>query len=135
MKAIRSELLRYGVAGLASNGVGYLLYLGLTFAGLEPKLAMTLTYGLCMAQSFVLNQRWTFPHSARLGAIPRYALCHACAYVINWVLLYFFVNRMGVPHQLVQAIAILVVAAFLFLAFRHWAFKKVHAAIDDQARS
>ena len=38
------QLIRYGVAGLTLNLIGYTVYLMLTWIGFEPKLVITVTY-------------------------------------------------------------------------------------------
>lgn len=43
-----------------------------------------------------------------------FIFAHFCWYCINLLLLFFLVNLMGYPHQLVQFFAVLVVAPFLF---------------------
>ena len=48
-----------GVVGLVSNGIGYLLYLGITAAGVGPKLAMTILYVIGVMQSFIFNKGWS----------------------------------------------------------------------------
>ncbi|MBS0543123.1 MAG: GtrA family protein, partial [Proteobacteria bacterium] len=62
MRATLGQLIRYGIVGFASNAVGYLLYLAITAAGMEHKLAMTLLYAVGVAQTFVFNKRWSFGH-------------------------------------------------------------------------
>lgn len=44
MKATIGQLMRYGTIGVLMNGAGFLVYLAMTSAGVEPKLAMTLLY-------------------------------------------------------------------------------------------
>lgn len=62
LKRTLSQLVRYGVIGLASNAIGYVLYLLLTSLGMEPKMAMSLLYGIGVLQTFLFNKRWTFGH-------------------------------------------------------------------------
>jgi uncharacterized membrane protein (GlpM family) len=47
---------------------------------------------------------------------------HASGYLCNLAILRVFVDRLGYPHQIVQAVAIFVVAAYLFLAFKMFVF-------------
>lgn len=118
-----AQLTRYGVVGLASNAVLYLLYLGFTAVGLTPAAAMTVTYAMGVAQTFVFNQRWTFGRSdGSTAAFVRYVLVYALGYVVNLLLLYLLVERWQWPHQGVQAGAILVIAAMIFLLQRYWVF-------------
>lgn len=122
------QLTRYGVVGLASNAVGYTLYLFITYAGVDPKQTVTVFYAIGAAIGFVGNRKWTFSHrgSVSTGAL-RYAVAHLLGYLINISMLIIFTDMMGYPHQMIQALAILVVAAFLFVAFRFFVFPKTNS--------
>lgn len=67
MKATLGQLLRYGMVGVLSNLVGYLLYLAITGAGVEHKLTMSLLYVVGVAQTFFFNRRWSFRHEGAHG--------------------------------------------------------------------
>lgn len=119
-----SQLLRYGLVGLASNAGLYLAYLGLTAAGLDHKLAMSLVYGAGVALTFFVNGRWTFAAGALGGAtFARYVTAYALGYVLNLALLWLLVDAGGWPHAPVQGVLILVVAGCLFLLHKFWVFR------------
>lgn len=121
-----TQLVRYGIVGLASNVMGYLLYLGLTYLGMGPKLAMSLLYCVGVLQTFVFNKKWSFRfHGATTPALVRYATAYAVGYVVNFSALMLMVDQMGLPHQGVQGALIVVVAAMLFLAQRYWVFPQL----------
>ncbi len=124
LTTVQRQLLRYAVVGLASNLVCYLVYLGLTALGMNPKLAMTILYGVGVAQTFVFNKRWTFEHGGARGPVfYRYCTAYFLGYLFNLAVLYVLVDRLGQPHQLVQGVMILVLAALLFLAQKFWVFR------------
>lgn len=113
------QLVRYSIVGLASNLIGYLAYLLLTFFQVGPKLAMTLVYVAGASAGYLGNRLWTFSHKGKaLTTLLKYGLAHSCGYLLNFSILYIFVDRMSFPHQIVQAVAIVVVASFLFLVFK-----------------
>lgn len=124
MKQTLTQLLRYGIVGLASNALGYLLYLALTYLGMGPKLAMSLLYGLGVLQTFVFNKKWSFRfEGAATPAILRYAAAYATGYVIQFFALMLLVDQMELPHQWVMGGLILAVAAFLFVVQKFWVFR------------
>lgn len=124
MRQTAGQLLRYGVVGLFSNAVGYLLYLALTAAGMGPKLAMTLLYALGMIQTFFFNKRWSFRHGGAHGpAFVRYCTTYSIGYLINLGMLYLLVDRFHYPHWAVQGVMILLISLLLFLMQKHWVFK------------
>lgn len=123
MKVALTQFARYAVVGLASNAIGYVIYIALTNLGLGPKLAMSLMYAIGVLQTFVFNRNWSFRFAgAAAPALVRYALAYALGYVINLLALLLFVDRIGLPHQWVQGALIVVVAVMLFLAQRYWIF-------------
>jgi putative flippase GtrA len=114
---------RYVAVGLASNLAGYLAYLLLTWISVGPKLAMSIVYAVGASVGYFGNRRWTFGHQGRITATAlRYGVAHGCGYILNVVILYVYVDRMHYPHQLVQAVAIVVVAGVLFALFRNFVF-------------
>lgn len=118
-----AQLTRYAFVGIVTNLAGYLLYLLLISFGTTPKLTVTFLYGAGAAMGFVGNRNLTFAHTGSLlGSGVRYFLAHCVGYGINLAILIIFVDHLGYPHQWVQAIAILVVAGFLFIAFKFFVF-------------
>ena len=121
--ASQRQLIRYGSVGVVSNLLLYLLYLGLTDLGMGHKLTMSLVYVLGVTVTFVINRNWSFGHDGALHhAFARYILAYAIGYLLNLGLLWFGADRLGLPHEIVQAAAVLIVAASLFLMHRYWVF-------------
>lgn len=58
------QILRYGIVGVTQNGVMYLIFLALIWAGTEPVLAAGLCYLGGVALSYVLNRNWSFSSQA-----------------------------------------------------------------------
>jgi putative flippase GtrA len=114
------------VVGVASNVLLYALYLLITRFGTEPKVAMTITFVLGVTQTFVMNQGWTFSYQgSRSRAYLRYWVAYAFAYTLNLAMLILFVDVLGYPHQLVQGLLVLTIAALLFAAQKFWVFRNV----------
>jgi len=117
------QLFSYAMVGMLSNLAGYALYLLLTHLGCTPKLTMTMLYATGAAIGFFANRRFTFRHDGHVGAAGvRFMLAHALGYLLNLALLLLFVDVLDFAHQIVQAIAIVVVALFLFVLFRSFVF-------------
>jgi putative flippase GtrA len=124
MNIALNQVARYLVVGLISNGLLYLAYLGLTFYGLGPKVAMTLLYGLGVLQTFVFNKKWSFNHEGSIKpAFSRYVAAYGCGYLINYTALFILVDNLGMNHQIIQAIMIIIVACVLFLLLKFWVFR------------
>lgn len=123
MTAAGAQFIRYAVVGVVSNLLLYCAYLAVTALGIGHKSAASSLYLLGIFQTFLFNRHWTFAHQGRVNAaLARYLAAYAAGYLLNMGMLYLLVDRYGLPHQWVQGAAIVVVAALLFLAQRHWVF-------------
>ena len=119
------QLLRYGLVGVVSNAAIYFVYLLITYLGVEPKTAMTLVYIIGASIGFIGNRKWTFAHRGNSSsAALRYVLAHLFGYLLNYIILFTFVDRLGYAHQWVQAVAIMIVAGFLFIVFKYFVFRE-----------
>jgi putative flippase GtrA len=117
------QVARYGVVGVLNNLLGYLIYLVVTWLGLEPKLAVTLMYPIGATTAYFGHAKYSFGYEGRTShGIARYVVAHMIGYGVNVALLHFLSDRLGYPHQLVQATSIFVVAGALFLLFRYFVF-------------
>lgn len=122
---LAGQFVRYAIVGLISNGLLYALYLGGTAAGVAPKVAMTVLYGLGTLQTFLFNKRWSFRDRGPEGtAFVRYCIAYAGGYVLNYAILAIFLDRFALPHQYLQGAAILLIALYLFLAQRYWVYAR-----------
>ena len=129
---IGAQFTRYLIVGLVSNAILYLGYLGLTSFGMGHKLAMTALYVLGVWQTFFFNRSWSFQDTGSIqGVFVKYAAVYGMGYVINWSLLWLFVDELGLPHQVVQGILIFVVAVFIFSSLRFWVFIRPLSDLDS----
>ena len=120
-----TQLFRYAIVGITTNAVGYIIYLLITYLGATPKITMSFLYGIGALVGFFGNRIYTFEHKAGLlGTGFRYFITHCIGYFINLIILIVLVDKSGYAHQWAQAIAIFVVAAFLFLAFKFFVFRR-----------
>ena len=120
-----SQLIRYGLVGVLSNAAIYFIYLLITYLGVEPKTAMTLVYIIGASIGFIGNRKWTFAHHGDFSsAALRYVPAHLFGYLLNFLILFTFVDRLGYAHQWVQAVAIIIVAGFLFIIFKYFVFRE-----------
>lgn len=130
------QSLRFAVVGVASNLVLYLLYLALTSWFLGHKTAMTLLYVTGTLQTFVFNKIWTFSY---VGCTPqslvRYIIAYGSGYVLNLLLLALMVDQYDYSHAIVQGVAIVLVALWLFVLQKYWVFPKSPSATSVQNKT
>lgn len=127
------QITRYTLVGIMNNSAGYLVYLLGTYFGAPPKLAMTFLYGVGATIGYIGNRNLTFAHTGRLiNSGIRYSIVHFFGYCINFTFLIIFVDKFGYAHQWVQAIAVFVVAGFLFIAFKFFVFTDMNTFKVDK---
>lgn len=114
----------YGIIGITINFISYLIYLFLVYWYMPPKVAMTILYAVGMLTSFFVNRRVTFIDNRGLKKSSwRFVFTYGCGYLINLLFLFLLVDKMEFFHEIIQAIAIFVVAGFLFLMNKYFVFK------------
>lgn len=116
------ELMRYGIVGIVQNSAGYIIYLLLTWIGLDPKIVVAFSYPIAMYISYQGNKKFTFSGVNGNKTALKYLLSHFIAYLMNLLFLYYFSDVLGYPHQIVQLISIGVVSIYLFIAFKLYVF-------------
>jgi putative flippase GtrA len=120
---VSNQLIKYGLVGIISNSIGYLIYFILTYLWISPQVAITILYFIGALIGFFGNKNFTFSHQgSQLTAGIRYLITHFIGYLFNLFILFIGVNQFGYPHQIVQIFAILIVAVFLFLSFKYFVF-------------
>lgn len=121
---IALRFIRYALVGLATNLAGYMVYLLVTWLGVAPKSAMTVLYLVGASLGYFGNRQWAFRYSGSVWRSSlKYVAFHAGGYALNYLMLYIFADELGFPHQLVQAVAVVAIAGYLFVAFNLFVFK------------
>lgn len=122
-KLFMKHLVRYGLVGLTSNLIMYVVYLWITYCGLDPKAAMTIVYMAGASLVFVGNREWTFSNKSEFGEVAqRFVIVYTLGYVLNLLVMWVAVDCLEKPHYLVQGVSLIIMSALLFLAQKYWVF-------------
>jgi len=125
MRTTLTQLLRFGIVGVASNALGFCWYLLLTWLTVGPKTAMSVLFLIGTLQTFVFNKRWSFQHEGpNRDTLLRYLCTYGLGYLVNLLLLMLLVDYARYPHIPVQAGLIVLVAMLMFVLQKFWVFKK-----------
>lgn len=118
------QIIRYGVVGVITNLLGYLVYLFVTWLGVDPKVTVGVLYPIAATIGYFGHSKYSFSHDERhRDAMPRYVVAHVVGYLSNILLLYVFVDKLHYPHQLVQLMAIFILVFYFFIVLRVYVFK------------
>lgn len=120
-----SQFFRFAIVGGVTNFFGYVLYLILTSLETSPKFTMTFLYFIGAILGFLGNKTLTFFNYDFMSRLLfRFMLIYLFGYFLNLLILIFFVDKLGFPHQFVQAVAIFLIAVFLFFSLKIFVFKQ-----------
>jgi putative flippase GtrA len=123
-----SSTQRWAIVGATLNAALYLAYLALAATPLGHHGAMTATYLAGLGTGYALNRGWSFRHRGAIArSLPRYVALYAAGYGLNIAALAIAVDGYGMPHALVQAIAIPSLALFFLVGQARWVFAPCRA--------
>ena len=112
--------------GASVNGAGYLAYLLLTWAGLSPRLAVTVLLPVSLWTAFQLHGHVTFAGAERGRTTSlRFLAVMLTGYALNLAFLTILVAGAGVPHQLAQLVSIGLIAVVMFELIRRIVFVRL----------
>lgn len=127
------QIIRYGVVGVFNNLLGYLIYLVITFFGLDPKIAISILYPVGATTAYWGHSKYSFAYKGKsTHVLMRYIVAHMISYGVNFLMLYILWEKFKFPHQAVQAAAIFVCAGVLFLIFKYFVFPKVQSDVSGK---
>ena len=118
------QVISFSLVGISSNLVGYGVYLALAETSLGPKLAVAILYPIGVIVSYIGNRHFTFRHDKgqAFSKGVRYLAVQVFGYLLNLLLIIWLVETLGFPHEIVQIIAILLVALMSFVMLRVFVF-------------
>jgi putative flippase GtrA len=121
---MNSQLARFILVGVISNGVAFVVYLLLALV-IRPVVAMTFLYGVGFIVSFVGNRSFTFKNSSALvPTVLRFTLMHLVLYTIRYGVFSYFVTYLCLPHQVVQGFATVVMGILSYSLSKRLVFHK-----------
>ncbi|MDP3270070.1 MAG: GtrA family protein [Legionella sp.] len=117
------EIMRYGIVGVINNLIGYVVYLIVTFFWLDPKIAITIFYSIGAFIAYFGHAKYSFSQpTMTFDTAVKFSIAYLIGYAINYLMLFILSDKLLYPHQLVQALAIFVVAGILFCLLRFFVF-------------
>lgn len=122
-KQLAGQLFRYGIVGLASNGLAYIVYLFITWLGVAPEATAAGLYLVGASSSYLGNYKWTFDsRSTHASALPKFVVAHIFGFSVQLLLISYLYRKIGLSHQLAQLVTVGCVAIILFLCFKYYVY-------------
>lgn len=104
---------RFLIAGAVNTGLTYLLYLGLLL--LMPYVwAYSLTYVVGIGLGYAFNAYWVFKKAPSIRSVTIYPLVYGINYLLGVMMLWLFVEWMGVPEKIAPLMAVIVTIPVMY---------------------
>jgi putative flippase GtrA len=120
-----AQLMRFAAVGASGYVVNLAVYSLALAANVEYRAAATAAFVVALVNNFAWNRFWTFRDvNGRLrGQAFRFVVVSVAAFVVSLGVLSVLVRDAGVDKLIAQAIAIVAVTPFSFLANKLWSFR------------
>jgi putative flippase GtrA len=148
LQFIPQEVFRYGATGGANTAMDIFLYfvfyrfvlnkqiVDLGFVAISPHIAAFLiVFPITFASGFLLAKYVTFTASELRGRIQlfRYGITVAGAILLNYVLLKFFVEYVGLYATLSKVFTTVFVVAFSYVSQRYFSFQTANLLVSKKS--
>jgi putative flippase GtrA len=123
-----AQFARFGLVGVAATLFSAAVYAGLEFLGLNPFLAMTLSYVAAMPPAYFAHDRFTFADPAAPAAAPeagrllRFLAVNIAGFSLNQFFVWLLVVQLGLPGWTPVLPMIFVTTLVTFALQRWWVF-------------
>jgi putative flippase GtrA len=119
------KISRFIIVGVFSNGIGYGVYLLITWLGVPYKIAMTLLYCVGVTMSYVGNRKFTFASTQQIRlTLVKFIVAYVVGYALQYAILHILVDEFLIFHAYAQLCGSIVVAVYLFIVLRFFVFKE-----------
>lgn len=120
-----TQIIRYGIVGL----IGTMLHIAVLVLLVEKYRlsslwASSLGFLVVLIVSFILNRYWTFRSCGAVSVeFVKYSVTCVFGFVLNFSIMFFFVDVLHWYYVIGQMMVILVIPASNFLLSRYWCFR------------
>ena len=132
-----SQFIRFGIVGVSNTVISYLLYSGSLlffqhyhfFTSFDYVVAQFIAFMLSVLWSFYWNNKLVFTEGSEKRNILKsllktYLSYAATGIVLSNILLYIFVDLMGISKAVAPFLGLLITVPLNFVLNKYWAFRK-----------
>ncbi|ANE45715.1 hypothetical protein SY83_04710 [Paenibacillus swuensis] len=120
-----TPLLKFGLVGVLNTAVDFLVFAGLSAAGVGVLPAQWISYGSGVANSYIWNRKWTFREqvSGSVSEFVKFILLNLMTLVIVSLLLWGMIHGMGFSLYLAKILATLLSVIINYIGSRTFIFR------------
>jgi putative flippase GtrA len=126
LRPLRARLVAFGLVGAAATATHFVVGLSIVGLGMaEPFGANVVAFLTAFAVSYIGHRRFTFRSgAAHAQALPRFFAVAAGGLALNQIIVFSWVDLLGLSYVLALVIVTSVVPTVTYLAGRFWAFSE-----------
>ena len=122
------QFFRYCSVGILNTLILLVTSFVLLALGLNVFASNLIGYIVAIVNSFVLNRKWTFSHSGRVGnSLIKFLLICGTSYLIQLVVLWALIEHFSLGVYISQVYAMSVYTLLSFIANKRIAFSNTHS--------
>jgi putative flippase GtrA len=128
-----TQFLRFCAVGFVNTGVDFSAFFLLNGIGVPHLLAQVLSYSTGVANSFVLNRKWTFSIKGRTnaGEVAKFIIVNSISLLVSSSLLYIMYDINHLDLWLAKAAATVGGIAINYIGSRLWVFTQPRPNLRD----
>jgi dolichol-phosphate mannosyltransferase len=119
------QLVKFGIVGASGYVINLAVFAAFLHWGAGAHVAAAISFVVSAASNYWWNRHWTFVGQKGSFAMQgmRFYVVSAVAFAFNQLWLVIFIDWLGWPELLSQAIAIVLVTPLNFLGNKLWSFR------------
>jgi len=123
------QFFKFGVVGLSNTAISYLIYAVLVYIGMHYLAAGVIAFVLSVLNSFFWNHKFVFKDETDgkrdiiRALIRTYASYAFSGLVVSNILLYIFIEFVGVSKYIAPFFGLLITVPLNYILNKWWAFK------------
>lgn len=123
-----SQFVKFGIVGMVNTAISYAVYLALIWIGLHYTLASIVGFSVSVLNSYYWNNKYVFRAEGGRAwwktFIKTYVSYAGTGIVLSNILLYLWIDVLGISAMIAPLISLVITVPVNFLANKFWAYKK-----------
>ncbi|WP_424769055.1 GtrA family protein [Paenibacillus sp. sgz302251] len=128
-KRLAAQFVKFNLIGLVNTAIDFVLFTLLVAFGVYYLLAQIIAYGAGMANSFLLNNRYTFerdealvPSKSNWNKSVRFMIWNGLVLLVSLLLLAALTSLVGLDEKLAKGIVTILTVGINFYGSKKWVF-------------
>ena len=118
------RLIKFGLVGVVNTLISIGCYILFVKLGIHYILANILSYLIGLLNSYYWNKKWVFEFKeTRLSVFGKFSIVNLAVLSFNTLVLFLFVNKLGLNQYLSQLIATVFGMGINFFLNKNWTFE------------